>query len=367
MELLRKLHRDESGQSAVLAAMLCGVLIFVIAMTTNLGKVVTEKIQLQNTVDLAVYAGAATQAGRLNKMREKNQEIWQIAVDTRDTLSRHSVIGDPLSHDFKGDGPQCSTLAGIPRALSSIYLDNEIRMAKQRIDQLSRDIDQLNKDANKDAYLAAVDTANANYRGAGDLLKAYHDTNAKLMETDRVTLDFTYKAWCIQIPPGTPVQHTWTNGERFDTWVFKDDAGDVAFVAGIEDAHPNSPWLDVNDYFSSTNCPPQSSPRNGRCGISVYAAAKPFYGKLGAMDNLITENGFIYNLDEPIPLPLKMIVDQSGPIQPFKPKDGMYRDYRVRFVGLFDDEANYTRNNPAGGNPFKETGRFSQYKQWLRH
>ena len=38
---------------------------------------ITEKIAMQNTVDMAAYSGASTQAAYLNKMRELNEGIWK--------------------------------------------------------------------------------------------------------------------------------------------------------------------------------------------------------------------------------------------------------------------------------------------------
>src|SRR5262245_25287489 len=62
--------RRESGQSAVLTSLLLIVITIIIAFTTNLGKLVTEKIAMQNAVDMAVYSGAAMQAGQLNELRD---------------------------------------------------------------------------------------------------------------------------------------------------------------------------------------------------------------------------------------------------------------------------------------------------------
>ena len=74
------LRKSEKGQAAVLIALLMGVMIVIVAATTNMGKLVTEKMAMQNAVDLAVYSGAATQAGHLNQMRRINQ-IYAVLSD----------------------------------------------------------------------------------------------------------------------------------------------------------------------------------------------------------------------------------------------------------------------------------------------
>src|SRR5579859_2584097 len=86
-----RIRRGERGQSSVLAALLTIVLAMGMAMMVNVSKLVTEKIAMQNATDMAVYSGAATEAGYLNKMRAENQKLWQIISDARDVLTENGA------------------------------------------------------------------------------------------------------------------------------------------------------------------------------------------------------------------------------------------------------------------------------------
>lgn len=353
--------KEESGQSAVLVAMLCGLLIFVIAMTTNIGKLVTEKIALQNAVDLAVYSGAAVQAGKMNEMRRHNDEIWTLINDTRRFLETSDPI-NPVFNDPAANGPQCNALTLIPDRMSAPAGESAIALVKPLIAFQAGRIQQINATANMDAYAAARDTADANFANTGGKLQVFHNRNASLMQIERVRVDLSYRPMCFD-QFGTPRASVWAQGETIDGWFFKDDKGEVAFVAGIINAAPASPFLDTpSAYFAANGCrAPGSSKQGGRCGLSTYAAATPFYGKLGAGDSLGVfdeSNQLRYNNpdwvdDSPF---TSTLVDKSNLIGPYRPRGNKYRDYKVRFVGLNDSGANYVRAN--GGQRFNTSQGF---------
>lgn len=70
-------HRDQKGQMAILIALIFQVLFVFFAMTVNVGMLVHQKINLQNSVDLAAFYAAQRQAEILNAMAHTNYQIRQ--------------------------------------------------------------------------------------------------------------------------------------------------------------------------------------------------------------------------------------------------------------------------------------------------
>lgn len=74
---------NEKGQVAIFVALIFQVLFLFFAMVINVGLLVHHKINLQNSVDLAAYYGAAKQAENLNVIAHMNYQIrqsWKLLV-----------------------------------------------------------------------------------------------------------------------------------------------------------------------------------------------------------------------------------------------------------------------------------------------
>jgi hypothetical protein len=76
-ELQLRLLRQERGQAAIFVALIFQVLFVFFAMVINVGLLVHQKINLQNSVDLAAYYGAMKQAEELNAIAHMNYQIRQ--------------------------------------------------------------------------------------------------------------------------------------------------------------------------------------------------------------------------------------------------------------------------------------------------
>ena len=74
---LFRLWYDQSGQIAIFVALIFQVLFVFFAMSINVALVVHDKINLQNSVDLAAYYMAQRQAEVLNVMAHQNYAIRQ--------------------------------------------------------------------------------------------------------------------------------------------------------------------------------------------------------------------------------------------------------------------------------------------------
>src|SRR4051794_6394598 len=68
---------NERGQSAILVAMMFNVLFVFFAMGINVALVVHDKINFQNSTDLAAYYAASKQAEILNAIAHENYMIRQ--------------------------------------------------------------------------------------------------------------------------------------------------------------------------------------------------------------------------------------------------------------------------------------------------
>lgn len=66
---------NKKGQIAILIALAFGLIFLLIAMVVNIGFLVAAKINLQNSVDMAAYAGAAQQARYLTEIGKWNYEM----------------------------------------------------------------------------------------------------------------------------------------------------------------------------------------------------------------------------------------------------------------------------------------------------
>src|ERR1035437_6044891 len=69
--------RNQRGQAAILVALMFNVLFVFFAMTINVALVVHDKINLQNSADLAAYYAAAKQAEILDVIAHENYMIRQ--------------------------------------------------------------------------------------------------------------------------------------------------------------------------------------------------------------------------------------------------------------------------------------------------
>jgi len=121
--------KNQHGQLGVFVGMSILVIISLLAFVINVGLFVKAKINLQNAVDAAAYAGAATQARRLTNIGYLNWEMrntmkewmfkYYILGNIGNSKVRNNSIGDPL--DFR------------PKPFSATAAANENAFAKFNI------------------------------------------------------------------------------------------------------------------------------------------------------------------------------------------------------------------------------------------
>lgn len=97
--------RSERGQIAIFIALIFQVLFVFFAMIVNIGLIVHDKINLQNSVDLAAYYAAQRQAEILNAIAHQNYQIrqaWKLLAFRVRVLGDLGYSGHPMK-DY-GDG-----------------------------------------------------------------------------------------------------------------------------------------------------------------------------------------------------------------------------------------------------------------------
>lgn len=93
--------RSQRGQAAIFVAMIFQVLFVLFAMAINVALVVHDKINLQNSVDLAAYYAAAKQAEMLNAIAHQNYQIrqaWKLFAWRYRVLGTLGMERNPFKH-----------------------------------------------------------------------------------------------------------------------------------------------------------------------------------------------------------------------------------------------------------------------------
>lgn len=326
-----------------MVSLLTMIVVMLIAFTTNLGKLVTEKIAMQNAVDMAVYSGAATQAGYLNKMRKVNQDVWEVHDRVRQRLEPSKTPGNPFFM-----GPPCPPCTPIfPGRINAPAADAYMQAEKAIVEAYLVQFDILNMRAPGDAFTAAQDAAEANYKGTRSKLQEKARSPGPLLPVKTDTVDWAYMGWAFSpCPPGPPIicRANLVTEIKVKTWKFRDPgrSGEAMFAAGIEDATPASPFLDggyLGQFFAG-NCR-YGGGTGGRCALNVYAAAHPHQGKLGSIPRqggTMAERMWVPQTNNPMPIAPAGVESRSA-LRPHKVFDNQYYDYKVRFIGIFESDA----------------------------
>src|SRR5690606_33447098 len=92
-------HKSERGQMAIFIALIFQVLFVFFAMIVNVGLIVHDKINLQNSVDIAAYYAAQRQAEILNAIAHHNYQIrqaWKLLSWRLRVLGDLGYRGHPL-------------------------------------------------------------------------------------------------------------------------------------------------------------------------------------------------------------------------------------------------------------------------------
>lgn len=340
----------ESGQSSVLGSFLFFILVIFVIFAINAGKIVTDEIHLQQTADLAAYAAAATQAEALNEMRKLNHANLEIAYRTRDRLYRESMK-PPGESEWLCDDQTCGCEPTNETA-ERIIEDAELRISEnlQRMRRINREyVDRAERSAQA--------TAGAMWAGTEEKTRWVGKTDV-VMKLRAREMKFHYGTWCTDRFTGQPVKGEVNTEHEFEVWLQKDDRQmkDTFAVVGVEDVTPDNPLLYTKMYAPVKCASGFGKGEGGRCRLGAYAAARPFYGKVGpnlgsmgdrdlyerAQTDHEPENAEGLGVQEPDAV--RELVRRQGLID----DNQYYENYRVRLVGVFEGQ------NLESGKPWME-------------
>lgn len=337
----RRLARG--GQAAVLLALSLFAMLLLLAMATNIGTVVNDKIRVQSTADLATYAVAYSEAASLNALAKKNEDIADIVKDCRRMLESGPLPGGAWPELPPGDCLPVNQIA-----------DQIVRQCQMRLDDAILDFANAARydQTVERALRAGKATAKANFKGSEKRLTFFEDvpgsptydgtfrttfqtnvmgvaqtwsTIAPYAQVSDVKLNYAVLLQCGSYPipnvPSIPVDvHAWfyKTTDKPDVWVAGRVAGtprkrfvDTDFKAGGND----------KGYFGASST-------GGDDLLVAYAVAKPYDGSVGpsrggpALRSATTMH------------PTLLGVFWSHAVE--YPKMTMVEEYRARMAGVKD-------------------------------
>ena len=344
---MRQVQKRISGQSTVMVMMLTMIVVMMIAFTTNLGTLVTQRITMQNTADLAAYSAAATQAGVLNKIRDHNQKIWKTIRDTRQRLQPTDTF--PIFGHMDATCPGCY----LPFTVACpIPLQNNIPKQIQNLAEMQIQIEVVRIEVLKNtigvtAYQAARDSADKNYPGT-TVVPMGNSLSRAPIKNDKMDVD--YRGWGqIQGGPfcpfnGMPVGSIHVNKKAVPSWYYRDDSagGELLFAV-------RASGTPTTDFLGSTQSDTYLGNYFGnRRQLVAYATAYPMAGKVGTVKggkNFMTGEK-TWNGPGPTFLTNSLQigqgqVDKASILGPAQVIGGSYKDYKARYVGIFESEAQF--------------------------
>lgn len=335
-------------------SLLTMILFMVIAFTSNIGKLVTERIAIQNAADLAAYAGAATQAGLMNKLREHNHEIYSALNEARTLLERTDTL-PAFGTEMPCAGCYFPMTVACPNPLTNSPAENLINnVTRTRIQTAQARFQATLARFPTSTRSAAQQTANANFPGV-NVQPLGGSLAPPRVSKSRVDVDYRgwgYVAGGSTCPfNGAPVGSIHVNKRVLDSWYYRTPGvrGEVMFAVRVTGT-PQGRFFDGGYLGTSFGC---GSTPGSRCRLTALAAALPVAGKLGAI------RGGQYTVareqlwDAAGPAGINNLVqvgqgqvDTSAQLSGARVRGGSFTDYRVRYVGIFEREASWQNGVP---------------------
>jgi hypothetical protein len=283
------------GQAAVLLALSIFAMLLLLAMATNMGTLVNDKVRMQSTADLSTYAVAYSEAASLNRLAQRNRDIAEVVRDCREQLE-----DGPIGGAWPGEC-DCFPRSARPESI--------IESCKARIDdKILRFVDAARYDATVGPALSAGSaTARANFEGVERRLSFFSDVRGSptrrgtfhtswetnegprgrsetIADFDQVTdvmLNYSVQLYCPadDCDPG-PIMPT--PPVSVAAWFYKDTDDPDLWVAGRVAGTPEKRYLDTAYASSGTDGGYFGASSTGGDDLLVaYAVAKPYDGSVG--------------------------------------------------------------------------------------
>ncbi len=336
------MRHSRKGQASVFIALLLFVLVLFLAMATNIGIVINDRIRMQNTVDMATYTVAYNEAQVLNELVEINREIADIVAYCRTVLT--STVWATCIPDE-------------PDPVAEVFILSCKEMLDVQIDRFVAKAEWQSAVGN--ALDAGKETAERNFAGTRALTSFMDGIFGSPTFPGTYTLDYSYNVWGLSFPlpsianlqqaqvtlnytrlPGVPGP----DGCNYEppiypendvyAWFYKATDEPEIWVEGRVKGTPRKQLLDFayssgggdGGYFGASST-------GGDDTIWAYAVAKPFEGSIGptrASDG--DRNGEWMAGPLYVPGAAASVYTQASVL-------GMVDEYRARLAGITDNLA----------------------------
>ena len=335
------LIRARRGQSAVLVALVLFTMLLLVAMATNIGIVVNDKIRMQKAVDLGTYAAAYSEAASLNELVALNKDIVQAVEDCRNILSTGNAGGmwldeRPCGCRNRSDlaelaimGCKANIDVKITRFMNRARYERTVGPALEA-GEATAERNFQGVDVNFFSALSYLGspTARGTYWMRGGLNYGFTLVYPSIADIQQVTdtgLNYQVLTFCGSAPYCAPVPML-SSTTYVKSWFYKDDRDPDIWVAGRVSGTPEKQFLDT-DYRSGGGDRGYfgASSTGGDDKLFAYAVAKPYEGSLGPSNLSGTQrngNGATT---------LMGVYTARGARYP---EIAMYDEYRARLAGI---------------------------------
>ncbi|MDP2312794.1 MAG: pilus assembly protein TadG-related protein [Pseudomonadota bacterium] len=321
----------------MLIALSIFAMLLLLAMATNVGVVVNDKIRMQTTADAATYAAAYSEAASLNELVDLNKGIVDAVNQCRQVMQTGLVAGM---------WPETVPCGCQP---NSIAAETAISVCKVNIDvAIGRFVARAPYNRTVGTALDAGEaTANANF--ANSRVSFFSDifgsptfpgtymlqggfnigppvifpSIADFRQVSDTAMNYMVLATCGSPPTCVPTPMLGRT-TYMKTWFYKESRDPDVWVAGRVSGTPEKQFLDTayrsggsdGGFFGASST-------GGDDEIYAYAVAKPYDGSVGPSElNGIQQNSNMVG-------PLGVYISRGTTY----PKLSMYDEYRARLAG----------------------------------
>ena len=290
-------RRSRGGQAAVLIALITFSLVIFLALATNMGILVNDRIRMQNAADLGAYAAAYKEAQRLNVLVKKNEEILRRGEECRRMLTEvvpvwtgEICICQPINYQAESLIDQCE--AWIDDAANTFMMESawsaSVSPAMQAgLDTMAANITGLDQHPQTKMYQG---TGSASMVGAyttvkdGPLSAGSVPSIADYVQISDTLFNYRVLVMCPYGPNGSCIP--WgiqpSNPRVVPTWFRKDDREPDVWVMAQAAGTMASQYLDIayssgggdGGYFGGSSS-------GAAATLYAIAVAKPYGGSVG--------------------------------------------------------------------------------------
>ena len=287
--------RRRGGQAAIFIALCLFCLVIFVALATNMGILVNDKIRMQNAADAGAYAAAYREAQQLNQMVLLNQRIVDKVEECRDALTAQpwpnqcdcQAQSDLAELYIDSCEAQLEILAQdfVDAAKYSASVRPALQAGESSMDQNVSGLTDAGSHLFESSSDSATYAARMDYTVDGTLLNGYvpQPAIARIRRVDDTNFNYPVLLLCrtaIGCIPSGIVPSAKTHTLR--TWYYKEDDEPDIWVMASAQGTMRTAYLDIayssgggdGGYFGA-------STTGGSDMMEAIGVAKPFGGSIG--------------------------------------------------------------------------------------